>query len=261
MKSILDPAICKEEGKALRAIYEAKKKKLNLTQERIAREGLGEASQSAVSHYMRGSRALTIPTARTFAKFLEVEISTFSPRLDAIIKDKPWSAREKPPSISVESSTIKPEGMHAQSEADLRQNLGFYPIRGKASQIEAVTDSITTFYEQAPSASPEAECGAFWVEVDSAACIDKREMIGVPRGALVLITPYREPLIRGRLYLVQCPAVAEIGSVCLLRRIVMEEGRYVLHALNPEYPDVSMTDKHVIIGLAIDYRAKLGVFF
>lgn len=259
MKATVDPAICKEEGSALRAIYEAKKKSLNLTQERIAREGLGEASQSVVSHYMRGSRALTIPTARMFAKFLEVDISAFSPRLDAIIKDKPWSASDKPPALSIGAARIDTDTRPASPAPAIE--VGFYPIRGAAGQGGAITDGSEPSLEWAPSTSTEAEPGAFWVTLDSAACIDTRELRGIPRGALVLITPCREPIASGRLYLVRCPAGTESGGACVLRRIVKEEGSFMLHAMNQAYPNIPMTPEHEIIGLAVDYKAKPGLCF
>lgn len=66
---------------ALNAIYKAKKKVLGVTQELIAIEGLKANSQSAASHYLTGRNALNAEAAAVFAKYLQVPVQDFSPRL------------------------------------------------------------------------------------------------------------------------------------------------------------------------------------
>lgn len=79
---------------ALNAIYKAKKKELGVTQERIAIEGLKANSQSAASHYLTGRNALNAEAAAVFAKYLQVPIQDFSPRLAKEISSMAKSVTE-----------------------------------------------------------------------------------------------------------------------------------------------------------------------
>jgi phage repressor protein C with HTH and peptisase S24 domain len=78
-RALSDEAL--RECAALNAIYKAKKKELGVTQELIAIEGLKANSQSAASHYLTGRNALNAEAAAVFAKYLQVPIQDFSPRL------------------------------------------------------------------------------------------------------------------------------------------------------------------------------------
>ncbi len=70
-----------EDSKRLKALYNAKRAELGLTQDRIAAE-LGEGvTQGAVSHFMNGRTALSLRAAVVFAKALQVPVSAFSPKL------------------------------------------------------------------------------------------------------------------------------------------------------------------------------------
>lgn len=68
-----------EECKKLKAIYEEKKKELNLNQFTTS-ERMG-ISQSGVNHYFNGVNALNVSAASDFAKMLQVPVEEFSPRL------------------------------------------------------------------------------------------------------------------------------------------------------------------------------------
>lgn len=69
----------KAECLRLKRIFNAKKRDLGLTQEKLA-ELLG-INQSSVSHYLNAVNPLNASIAAGFAKILEVQISEFSPRL------------------------------------------------------------------------------------------------------------------------------------------------------------------------------------
>lgn len=70
-----------EDSQRLKALYNAKRAELGLTQDRIAAE-LGEGvTQGAVSHFMNGRTALSLRAAVVFAKALQVPVSAFSPKL------------------------------------------------------------------------------------------------------------------------------------------------------------------------------------
>ena len=58
----------------LRAVWDAKKKELGLTQQ-LAAEMLGFSSQSTVNNYLSGKAALSYAVAIAFAKLLEVPLS------------------------------------------------------------------------------------------------------------------------------------------------------------------------------------------
>lgn len=64
----------------LKAIYEAKKRPLGLSQQSIADE-LGDATQGAISHYLNARNALNLKAAQAFSNRLQVPISDFSRRL------------------------------------------------------------------------------------------------------------------------------------------------------------------------------------
>lgn len=51
----------------------------------IAIDGLGAKTQSAASHYLTGKNALNIEAAIVFARYLQVPVDSFSPRLAAEI--------------------------------------------------------------------------------------------------------------------------------------------------------------------------------
>ena len=69
----------KEECQRLKAIFNAKKNDLGLTQEKLAHAL--EMNQSSVSHYLNGINPLNAAVAASFAKILGVDVSAFSERL------------------------------------------------------------------------------------------------------------------------------------------------------------------------------------
>lgn len=68
-----------DECSRLKAIFEAKKKPLKITQDRAA-DAL-DMNQSSVNHYLNGRNALNPVVAAGFAKLLQVAVEDFSPRL------------------------------------------------------------------------------------------------------------------------------------------------------------------------------------
>ncbi|HBP1962760.1 LexA family transcriptional regulator [Pseudomonas aeruginosa] len=86
----------KQECQALNAIYKAKKRELGITQEKIALEGLGATTQSAASHYLTGKNALNAEAAAVFARYLDIQVRDFSPRLAEEIERMATTVRPKP---------------------------------------------------------------------------------------------------------------------------------------------------------------------
>ncbi|HBO1051444.1 TPA: helix-turn-helix transcriptional regulator [Pseudomonas aeruginosa] len=97
------------ECQALNAIYKAKKKELGITQEKIALEGLGATTQSAASHYLTGKNSLNAEAAAVFARYLQVSVRDFSPRLADEIEGMAKAVHPKPaPDITDTLEPIHP---------------------------------------------------------------------------------------------------------------------------------------------------------
>lgn len=75
----------KEECKLLKQIFNARKKELGLSQEKIA--GLIGVTQAAINHYLNGTNALNASIASEFAKILGVPVGRFSWRLEKEINE------------------------------------------------------------------------------------------------------------------------------------------------------------------------------
>ena len=75
----------KEECKRLKQIFNARKKELGLSQEKIA--GLIGVTQAAINHYLNGTNALNASIASEFAKILGVPVGSFSWRLEKEINE------------------------------------------------------------------------------------------------------------------------------------------------------------------------------
>lgn len=73
------------DARRLKALYEAKKKELNLSQESIA--VALDVGQSAVASLLNGVNALSPSNAAIFAKILRVPVEDFSPSIAAAIAD------------------------------------------------------------------------------------------------------------------------------------------------------------------------------
>lgn len=67
------------ECRALKELFESKKKGLKLTQDSVG--GMMGISQSAVGHYLHGRNALNLQAAVKFANILQVAVGQFSQRL------------------------------------------------------------------------------------------------------------------------------------------------------------------------------------
>src|SRR5450830_393179 len=75
-----------QDSARLKALFQAKRGELKLTQEKIASELGDGVTQGAVSHFMNGRTALSINAAVVFARALQVPVSEISPTLAAQIE-------------------------------------------------------------------------------------------------------------------------------------------------------------------------------
>ncbi|SAI47553.1 transcriptional regulator [Bordetella ansorpii] len=92
-----------QDAARLKAIFNARKGALGLTQETLA-EHMGYANQSAVSGYFNGKSPLHIDAAIQFASWLGCRVGDFSPTLQAKIDAIAVHRSDKPP-----AAAVKPE--------------------------------------------------------------------------------------------------------------------------------------------------------
>lgn len=77
------------DAERLKSIYEAKKKSLDLTMQRIADEM--DISLSALGHYFYGRNSLNTKAVSALAKLLQVDVSDISPSLDKELRQQSQS--------------------------------------------------------------------------------------------------------------------------------------------------------------------------
>lgn len=153
----------RRECDALNAIYKAKKKTLGVTQELIAIEGLKASSQSAASHYLTGRNALNSEAAAVFAKFLQVDVQEFSPRL----------AKE----ISGMAKSVHSTGNNGVSEISGRYS---HDKDGSSPRANAeLIGSMATWDSSTPLGSDEVAI-PLYKEIELAAGSGATEVIEVP---------------------------------------------------------------------------------
>lgn len=92
----------KEECRRLKALFNAKKSELGLTQEKLAHAL--DINQSSVSHYLNGVNPLNASIGAAFAKILGVDVSAFSERLAEEIARIAEAAAPQP--LSVKESNV-----------------------------------------------------------------------------------------------------------------------------------------------------------
>lgn len=112
-----------EEARLLRAIWQAKKAELEAsgvgTQEAFGdRYGIG--NQAAVGFFLNGKTALSAKAAAGFARGLGVPISSFSPRLAAVL-DQP--AQVAPPPVSLPRGLRDPAAPLLEQLANMLREL------------------------------------------------------------------------------------------------------------------------------------------
>lgn len=80
-----------EDARRLKALYESKKKQLQITQYTLAYE-MG-ISQGAVGHYLNGRNPLNVKVASIFAHLLNVSVNDFSPSIASTIAEQASSLK------------------------------------------------------------------------------------------------------------------------------------------------------------------------
>jgi len=223
-----------EDAKRLKALYESKKKQLNVTQYTIA-DDIG-ISQGAVGHYMNGRIALNVPMVTAFARILQVQASDISPSL----------ARE----VSRYASTVD-----ANVSGFRPYTLGVkYPVISKvqagawAEACEAYTLKDIDLWLESDA---HIQGDAFWLEVEGDS-MTAPAGLSIPEGAFVLFDTGRDAINNSLVI-----AKLSDSNEATFKRLIIDGGQKYLKGLNPQWPMVPINGNCKIIGVAVETKMRL----
>ncbi|MCS2172770.1 helix-turn-helix domain-containing protein [Scandinavium sp. TWS1a] len=225
-----------EDAKRLKAIYEAKKKLLGVTQQSIADEL--DITQGAVGHYLNGRNPLNLQVASAFARMLQVPVEDFSPALSKELSAIGLS--------SVAESNISYAGKYSPS--------GKYPVISSVqagSWCEAVEAYSLKDIDIWLESDAHIQGDAFWLLVDGDS-MTAPAGLSIPEGTFVLFDTGREP-INGSLVI----AKLSDSNEATFKKLVIDGGQKYLKGLNPQWPLVPINGNCRIIGVAIETKLRL----
>lgn len=216
----------------LKALYELKKKELNLTQQQIADEL--DISQGAVGHYLNGRNALNLQIASVFAKKLQVSISEFSPSLAKEITEL---------SKGFDANVSNPRPYRPAPKYPV---ISFVQAGNWTEACEPYTLSeIDEWYESEVA----VQGSAFWLKVEGDS-MTAPTGISIPEGSLVLVDTGREP-INGSLVIAKLTETNE----ATFKKLVLDGAKY-LKALNPAYPAITINGNCKMIGVVVQMMMR-----
>ena len=225
---------------ALKAIYNAKKKVLQLAQDELG-ERLGGISQSGVSHYLNGVNALNASVAAGFARELQVQVSEFSPRLAEEIALLATAA---------EHGNVAPA---PQPRREPRE----YPLISWVAAGEACESSVC--YPQGIadtwlSSTENAGEGAYWLTVRGHS-MTRDVQPSFPEGTYILVRKDFD-LVSGKYYIARNlkGRGGDADDSVTFKQYVQDAGIGYLVPLNPQYQTVPMDGTWEIIGRVIDAK-------
>ncbi|MDO0900894.1 LexA family protein [Enterobacter hormaechei] len=225
-----------EDAKRLKAIYEAKKKVLGVTQQSIADEL--DITQGAVGHYLNGRNPLNLPVASVFARLLKVSVEEFSPTL----------AKE-----------LSEMGLTSVNEPSVPYVIGYtrgkrYPVISSVqagSWCEALEPYSIKDVDQWLESDAHIQGDAFWLRVEGDS-MTAPAGLSIPEGTFVLFDTGREP-INGSLVI----AKLSDSNEATFKKLIIDGGQKYLKGLNPQWPLVPINGNCRIIGVAIETKLKL----
>lgn len=232
-KKILTPAQVAD-SKRLKALYEAKKKELGITQQSIA-DAL-DISQGAVGHYLNGRNALNTAVASVFARLLGVSVSDFSPSLAKDISDM----------SSVASENTSFAGHYYPGSK--------YPVISKVQAgawCEAVEPYTLKDIDLWLESDAHIQGDAFWLQVDGES-MTAPTGLSIPEGTFVLFDTGREA-INGSLVI----AKLSDSNEATFKKLVIDGAQKYLKGLNPQWPLVPVNGNCRIIGVAVETKLRL----
>lgn len=232
-KKILTPAQVAD-SQRLKALYEAKKKELGITQQSIA-DAL-DISQGAVGHYLNGRNALNTAVASVFARLLGVSVSDFSPSLAKDISDM----------SSVASENTSFAGHYYPGSK--------YPVISKVQAgawCEAVEPYPLKDIDLWLESDAHIQGDAFWLQVDGDS-MTAPAGLSIPEGTFVLFDTGREA-INGSLVI----AKLSDSNEATFKKLVIDGAQKYLKGLNPQWPLVPVNGNCRIIGVAVETKMRL----
>ncbi|NNS07302.1 S24 family peptidase [Erwinia sp. JH02] len=224
------------DAQQLKALYESKKKSLNVTQQQIA--DLLDITQGAVGHYLNGRNALNVSVASAFANKLGVSIAEFSPTL----------AKEASSYASASDANVS--FVRDYKKGDKYPVISWVSAGAWAEAVEPYTmEEISEWYES----DAHVEGNAFWLRVKGDSMTSPVGM-SIPEGMLVLVDTGREAK-NGSLVIAKLTDANE----ATFKKLVIDEGmgqRY-LQPLNPNQTRFQIDGNCKIIGVAIETMMRL----
>ncbi|HCQ8178239.1 LexA family transcriptional regulator [Morganella morganii] len=211
----------------LKAIFDAKKKELGLSQ-----ESLGEAigmGQSAVAQLLNGVNAINAENAAKLAVALDVSVDDFSPSLSKEIRAM-YNALASQKSKSASDRYSYPLFTKVQA--------GCFTENGNSYTDRDAEDWIPT--------AKKASNKAFWLEVEGhSMTAPQGGKPSFPEGMLILVDPEED---------------VEFGDFCVARmlndeftfkRLIRDGGVEYLEPLNPRYDLITINGNCQIVGKVV----------
>lgn len=222
------------DAERLKAIYEAKKKDLGITQQSIA--DMLDISQGGVGHYLNGRNALNAAAAAVFAKALQVDVSAFSPSL----------AKEIAAMSAASTSNVTYAGQYSP---------GFkYPVISKiqaGNWSEACEPYLLKDIDLWLESDAHIQGDAFWLLVEGES-MTAPAGLSIPEGTYVLFDTGREP-VNGSLVI----AKLSDSNEATFKKLIIDGDQKYLKGLNPQWPLVPINGNCRIIGVAIETKLRL----
>ncbi|MEY8710487.1 LexA family protein [Mangrovibacter phragmitis] len=220
----------------LKAIFEAKKKTLGLSQETLAEQmGMG---QSGVAQLLNGTNAINATHAAQFAKILGVKVDDFSP------------------SLASEISAM----YEAIANGKKISNIFEYPLltEVQAGSFTSVSSFTQNDAKDWVSTTVKASNSAFWLEVSGhSMTAPPGAKPSFPEGMLILVDPEQD-VENGDF----CVAGIFNDSEVTFKRFVWEDGKPWLEPLNPSsrYQPIECNENCRIIGKVVKAQWPENIF-
>ncbi|MEB7891002.1 LexA family transcriptional regulator [Hafnia alvei] len=222
------------DAKRLKAIFEAKKKELNLSQESLG-EALG-MGQSAVAQLLNGFNVIGPDHAAKFARTLKITVDEFSPSL----------ARE----IAEMYKSLSP--------VTLREQQYEYPLFStvQAGSFTDVGCFTAKDAEEWIATTKKASEASFWLEVKgSSMTAPPGSTPSFPEGMIILVDPAED--IRPGDF---CVAGLNNDTEVTFKRYIKDSGQAYLEPLNPKFNMIECNANCRIIGKVVKAKWRDSTF-
>lgn len=228
------------ESQQLKAIFEAKKKILGLSQQ-TAGDAMG-ISQAAVGHYLNGRNPLNLNAAHHFAEILNCSIKDFSPRLAA--EAARYTLREENSSYNNLEAATQP--LHTR----LAPIVSTITAGSWSSAVDIYPVGCGDDYEPVPTG---ASVHSFWMRVKGDSMVSPIPAAdSFPPGTLVHVEP--EAQWEYGDYVV---AKLDDSEEATFKQIVEDAGKKYLKPLNNAYGLIAINGNCRIVGKVTEYKRKL----